>query len=117
MSSPEPNNTERVLGDLVFVGFNRKVVALDRYTGELAWTWQAPKGSGFPAILLDGDRLIVSVQGYTYCLDPIFGQQVWENHLSGMGVGTASLASVRGGSIMPQSSAAAQVVADQQAAG
>lgn len=109
------SGNERTMDDFVYVGFNSKVVALDRYTGELAWTWHSPKGSGYPAILLDGDRLIVSIQGYTYCIDPIYGQQVWENHLSGLGVGTPCLASVRGGSSM-FSSAVAQEIANQQAA-
>ena len=49
-------------------------------------------------LLLDGDRLIVSINGYMYCLDPIFGQLVWSNDLPGMGVGIPSLASDRGGS-------------------
>lgn len=47
-------------------------------------------------MLLDGDRLIVSVVGYMYCLDPATGNQLWFNELSGFGTGVASLASVRG---------------------
>ncbi len=30
---------ERTIGDLVFVGFNRWVVALDRYSGEIVWEY------------------------------------------------------------------------------
>ena len=87
---------ERSIDDLVFVGFNSQVVALDRYSGEIAWRWECPQGkSGHVAVLVDGDRLIVSVQGYMYCLDPIFGQQVWTNPLPGMGVGIPSIASAR----------------------
>ena len=37
---------ERTIGDLVFVGFNRWVVALDRYSGEIVWEWKSPKASG-----------------------------------------------------------------------
>ncbi|MEX2112303.1 MAG: PQQ-binding-like beta-propeller repeat protein [Pirellulales bacterium] len=82
-------------GSLVFVGFNSRLAALDRETGELIWKWKAPTGSGIPAILLDGDRLIVSLQGYTYCLDPVSGGQIWYNPLKGLGVGTPCLATAR----------------------
>lgn len=81
------------IDSLIFVGFNSRVVALDRDTGNLAWDWHSPKGTGFVAVLLDGDRLIVSVQGYTYCLDPSTGACQWSNPLSGMGVGIPCLAS------------------------
>ena len=81
---------------LVFVGFNSHVVALDRDSGELVWQWKSPAGSGYVAILLDGDRLIASVQGYTYCLAPDDGRLLWENRLAGLGVGVPCLASLRG---------------------
>ena len=81
---------------LIFVGFNSRVVALHRDSGELVWQWKSAKGSGYVTLLLDGDRLIVSVVGYTYCLDPATGNEIWFNALPGFGTGVASLASVRG---------------------
>ncbi|HEV3137228.1 MAG TPA: PQQ-binding-like beta-propeller repeat protein [Pirellulales bacterium] len=87
---------QRDLADLVFVGFNSRVAALDRHSGELVWKWKSPKGGGFAAVLLDGDRLIVSMQGYTYCLNPLSGDSLWFNPLTGMGVGLPCLASARG---------------------
>ena len=84
---------------LVFVGFNSRVVALDRDTGKRAWDWHSPKGTGFVAVLLDGDRLIVSVQGYTYCLDPSTGVCQWSNPLKGMGVGIPCLTSAHGSTL------------------
>ena len=102
------------LMDLIYAGFNSRVFALDRATGGLVWHWHAPKGrSPHVAVLLDGDRLIVSVQGYMYCLDPLSGEQLWENPLSGFGVGLPSLASLQGNS---GSAAAAAIIAQQQAA-
>ncbi len=86
------------LEELVFVGFNKQVIALDRYTGEKKWEWKSPKGSGYPSILLDGDRLIVSVHGYTFCLEPTTGALVWENELKGHGTGITCLVSTRGSS-------------------
>jgi outer membrane protein assembly factor BamB len=104
---------ERTIADLVYVGFNRRVVALDRYSGELIWSWKSPRGSGFVALLVDGDRLIVSAQGYTYCLDPHTGQEVWRNLLEGMGVGVPCLASINGST---GSSAASEVIDQERAA-
>lgn len=98
-----------MLDQFLFVGFNSRVAALNRDTGNLVWQWESPKGMGYTTILLDGDRLIVSVQGYTYCLDPLNGQTWWFNELPGMGTGVASLASVRG----TAPNAAAQAAADE----
>jgi outer membrane protein assembly factor BamB len=107
--------TNQLIVDIVYVGFNRRVIALDRYTGEKIWDWKSPKGSGFPSILVDGDRLIVSVEGYTYCLEPITGALVWENELKGYGTGIPSLASARGSTSL-QGGAAATAAAQQAAA-
>ena len=85
------------LSHLVFTGFNSRVIALDQNTGEILWAWTSPTGSGYVSLLLtDEKHLIVSVNGYTYCLDPATGQQLWFNGLAGQGVGVASLAAVGG---------------------
>ena len=112
-NQPSPAATPRAVADLVYVGLNRRVLALNRYTGEIAWDWRAPRGSGFVSVLLDGDRLIAGVTGYVYCLDPVHGQLVWENLLKGKGTGLVSLASINGTSLSAQ---AAAVIAQQQAA-
>lgn len=97
--------------DLVYVGFNSHVVCLHRDTGEIVWQWKSPKGRGFVAALLDGDRIIASVQGYMYCLDALTGEQYWNNPLTGMGLGLASITSIHGSS---GSAAAAAIIAQQQ---
>jgi len=102
--------------ELVFVGFKSRVVALNRQTGEVVWEWKASQGSGFVALLLDGDRLIVSVNGYTYCLEPETGRQLWFNPLEGRGIGVPCLASVNGTTVGALLSAAADEAARQQAA-
>ncbi|HWB20466.1 MAG TPA: PQQ-binding-like beta-propeller repeat protein [Phycisphaerales bacterium] len=109
----ERGGRERTMADLVYVGFNSQVVALDRYTGEEVWMWKCPKRGGFVAILIDGDRIIASCNGYTYCLDPLFGQVVWSNELKGRGVGIPSVASVNGTS-NATSGASAAVAAQKQ---
>ncbi len=89
-----PRAHESTLADLVFVGLNRRVIALDRFTGQEVWVWKSPKGTGFASVFLDGDRLLVGISGYVYCLDPVYGQRVWENPLKGYGHGLMSMASV-----------------------
>ena len=106
----------RDAGSLVFASFSSRVVALDRDTGELIWKWKSPKGSGLPVILLDGDRLIVSVQGYMYCLDPVTGGEMWQNPLKGLGVGTPCLASARGNTTPQLYAILAQYEEEQSAA-
>jgi outer membrane protein assembly factor BamB len=83
---------------LVFVGFNSRVLALDRDSGDGVWSWVAPKprSGGFVTLMLDGDRLIVSVNGYMYCLDPGSGELLWNNDTKGCGTGVTSIVSVRG---------------------
>lgn len=99
--------------DFVFVGFAKHVVALDRATGKLMWEWEAPKGRQYPAVLFDRDKLFVSLMGYTYCLDPWTGHVLWENELSGMGTGVATMAAAGGSTGSAQAAAA---IAAQQAA-
>jgi outer membrane protein assembly factor BamB len=84
------------LDQLVFVGLNGYVVALDRDTGRIMWSNDELK-RGYVTLLLDGDRLVVSTNGYIYCLDPLTGRILWNNPMTGYGMGTpTSLISVRG---------------------
>lgn len=103
---------DRSVDDLVFVGFNSRIAALDRLTGEIVWSWKSPKGSGFVALLLENDRLVVSVSGYTYALDPVTGEVLWTNLLQGFGYGIPCLVSTAG-STLPLSAAAAEQQAQQ----
>ena len=82
--------------EMVFVGFNGKAAALDRGSGEILWEWKATKGTGYVSLLLDGDSLFAAVSGYTYCLDPRTGQQLWFNPMKGFGFGVTSIATAAG---------------------
>src|SRR5262245_46542247 len=106
------------LDELVFVGFNSRVLALDRETGEIVWTWQAakPKNGGYVTMLLDADRLVVSVNGYMYCLDAATGEQLWYNETKGFGTGVASIVSVRGQTGQAIAAVAAEIQQRQAAA-
>ena len=100
--------------DLVFVGFNGNAAALDRRSGEVMWRWDAPKGSGYVSLLLDGDSLFAAVNGYTYCLDPRSGQQLWFNPMKGFGYGVTSIATTAGHT--PHAQLAQQASEQRQAA-
>lgn len=99
---------------LVFVGFNSQVAALDRDTGELVWKWTAstPWSRNYVSLLLlDSERLIASINGYTYGLDPATGTQLWYNPLHGFGTGVVSLAAWGAASSQPPLLAAAEEAA------
>jgi hypothetical protein len=104
------------IDDLVFVGLNGHVVAMNRKNGEIAWSNDQHRG-GYVSLLLDGDRLVVSSDGYLYCLDPLNGDVLWENPLKGKGTGVACIVSVRGQSSLTASIQAASARADDAAAG
>ncbi len=105
------------IADMVFIGLNARVACLERETGTLLWQWQAPKPRrGYVTLLVDGDRLFVTVNGYTYCLDAFTGDQVWYNPLQGFGVGVASIATARGSTTQAVITQAAAQAADQAAA-
>ena len=102
------------IDEVVFVGFAKQVFALDRYDGSIQWEWKAGHGSGFVSMMLDGDRLIVSCSGWTWCLDPLTGEEVWHQSFKGKGTGIPALVSVRAGSA--GGAQAAQIAAQQAAA-
>jgi outer membrane protein assembly factor BamB len=104
------------IDQLVFVGLNGYVVALDRDTGEIVWSNNELK-SGYVTLLLDGDRLIVSTNGYLFCLHPLTGKILWTNPMRGYGMGApTSLISIRGQSSQVAVQQAASAIAAAHAA-
>jgi len=83
------------ISNLIFVGLGKHVIALHRTNGTTVWV-NSNLNRGYTSLMLDGDRLVVSANGYLYCLDPLTGKILWSNELKGFGMGAASLASVRG---------------------
>src|SRR6185312_17108311 len=103
------------IDQLIFVGLNGYAVALHRDSGKIIWS-NDKMHSGYVTFLLDGDRLIVSTNGYIYCLDPLTGQTLWHNPMSGYGMGTpTALVSVRGQSSQTVIQQAAEKTAAQHA--
>lgn len=98
--------------DFLFVSFNSRVLALDRDTGRLIWNWKAHKGrSNYVSILVDDEQLFVSIDGYTYCLDPFTGRQLWFNPLKGFGYGIPTLATAN---FHNNAAAAAEILSREQ---
>jgi hypothetical protein len=104
--------------DMVFIGLNGRVAALDRETGETVWEWQSPKpGRGYVNLLVDRKMLIAAVHGYVYCLDARSGEQLWFNELKGYGLGVTSIATIEGSTSQPVVLEAAAQDAAEAAAG
>jgi len=102
------------IDELIFVGLNGTVLAMDRQNGRAIWEWQSPKPSrGFVSLMLDGDRIMAGLGGYLYCLDAATGKLLWQNPLTGYGLGICSFVSVRGQS---HAFGAAQQETDDEAA-
>ena len=83
--------------DLLFVSFGDKVIAVDRLDGSIVWKWKAKRYTGLVALLPSGDRLFVSINGYTWALDPSNGEELWFQPFKGEGFGIAMLATMRDG--------------------
>ena len=87
--------------DMVFIGVNARVAALDRETGETIWQWRSPKGGGYVNLLVDRKLLIAAVSGFVYGLEAKTGEQLWFNELKGYGVGVTSIATENGSTSQP----------------
>jgi outer membrane protein assembly factor BamB len=87
--------------DLVFVGLNGRVAALQISSGETIWEWRSPKGAGYVNLLVDRNLVLAAVNGYVYGLDPKTGDQLWFNELKGYGLGVTSLATLAGSTSQP----------------
>jgi hypothetical protein len=99
--------------DLVFVGLNGRVAALQISSGETIWEWRSPKGAGYVNLLVDRNLVLAAVNGYVYGLDPKTGDQLWFNELKGYGLGVTSLATLGSSTSQP---VVLQAVASDEAA-
>jgi outer membrane protein assembly factor BamB len=77
--------------DLVFIGIQGSVVALNRATGEKVWATHL-KGSDFVNVVVQDGTVLASCYGEIFCLDPFTGNACWHNPLKGFGLGLATIA-------------------------
>ena len=76
--------------NLLYVGVKGSVVAFDKVTGQKVWESRLG-GGAFVNVILDGDQLFAHTNGALYALAADTGRQLWQDGLSGLGYGHASL--------------------------
>jgi outer membrane protein assembly factor BamB len=89
--------------DMVFVGVNGRVLALDRHSGRSIWETRLKGsilglGGGFVNLFFDRGDIFAHTNGRLFCLDSMSGRIKWENPLKWFGYEIATLASVSGSS-------------------
>ena len=84
---------------LVYVGIRNSVVAIDRASGEVAWSAKL-KGStaSFVNVIRDAEGLLATCGGEIFCLDPRSGTVLWHNPLKGYGTGLTTVVTDAGAS-------------------
>ena len=92
---------------ILFNGSNLCLPGLGRLSQE-----KIQNGQKYVTLLLDGNLLIVAVDGYMYGLDALTGKQIWFNEMTGFGTGVTSLVSLNG---TTQNLAAAAAAANSSA--
>ena len=77
--------------DLVFVGIKGSVIALNAANGQQAWATHL-KGANFVNVVVQNEVVLASCEGEIFCLDPLTGNALWHNPLTGFGLGLATIA-------------------------
>jgi outer membrane protein assembly factor BamB len=85
--------------NIIYLGINGSVVALNRATGEELWRTTL-KGSDFVNVVLDGNQLYATTKGEIFCLDTATGEPRWHNKLTGMGTGLITIATSTGSQVL-----------------
>lgn len=99
--------------EILYAAMDKNVAAIDAATGAEIWRRKLPKGGGLVNMLIKGDFLYVSSDGYVYCLERFMGEILWRNDMKKLGFGAVMLA-MPGAS--PTSAPAAAALMAQQAA-
>ena len=99
----------------VFVGIASSVVALDKKSGEIAWSTKL-RASSLVSLLHDGPHVFAVSSGEISCLAAATGAVLWHNPLKGYGRGFAILAGatsdgIAGAQAVEQANAAASAAA------
>jgi len=77
--------------NLLFIGIQGTVLALDRSSGREVWRQQLSH-MGFVNVVLDGGELSAATQGKVVRLEPATGAISWTNKLAGLGHGLVTIA-------------------------
>lgn len=101
--------------DVIFMGLNSRVVALNKGNGQILWDTKlgGVLGDGFISINSDGQHVFAFCKGQIYCLDASSGAIVWTNELKGYGYGIASIC-IPGCPTAPDSAMYAKMESDKR---
>ncbi len=84
--------------ELLFIGSNGHVAAIDPETGAEAWRTVLSSGGLFATttmadvtVIQHGDRVFAGCYGHLFCLDAATGTVIWQNGLKGMGYNDVTL--------------------------
>ena len=88
----------------LFIYSNGRVAAIDKKSGDIVWEIKLKEyakgtmamGYAVGQIVLDEDKLIVTVSGIMFCLRAKDGSLVWKNDLKGWGYSFVSIAGASG---------------------
>jgi outer membrane protein assembly factor BamB len=85
--------------DLLYIGLNGSVSAIDPTSGTIQWTTPLKTGALISAtgrqdvsVLVKGEVLFAGAAGHLFCLNTSDGRVLWHNPLKGLGHNDVSLA-------------------------
>ncbi len=102
--------------ELLFLGLNSRVIALNKRDGQVVWAAELTGilGDNFVTVQADGQSVFAFTKGRIYCLDLRSGRILWTNELKGYGYGIATICLPGFGSA-PDAAALAKHHADESA--
>ena len=79
--------------EVIFLGLNSRVIALNRRDGQILWSTPLGGilGDGYVSLNADDQQVYVYAKGQMYCLDVVSGRVLWNNELKGFGYGIGSI--------------------------
>jgi outer membrane protein assembly factor BamB len=79
---------------VVLLGVKGTVLAFNQETGEQLWKQPLKPGMGEPfvTVIADAQRIYAHTGGEIFCLELSSGRILWQDGLTGLGYGIASLA-------------------------
>lgn len=100
-----PVNNHHSADDLIFVGLNSFVSALNKFNGQIIWRTNISSMSGIPlSVIYTNGKILVGAVGKVVCLDALTGQELWTNKLPGLRYSNVSIISTTNNNINSQSS-------------
>lgn len=78
--------------ELLYIGSNGHVAAIDPETGTEAWRTSLRAAGADVTVMEHEGRVFAGCHGHLFCLDAETGKVLWKNGLKGMGFNDVTLA-------------------------